>query len=168
METSKINDIISSQKYFLDSKSNTIESRIVLLKKLLTNIKLFEEEIYEALSKDLNKAKFESFLTEILLVEKEIKLFIKNLHRWSKDKKVKASILNFPSKNYLKPEPYGKVLIITPWNYPFQLSLTPLIGAFSSGNTVIIKPSELAPNTSSVLGQLIRETFPENIVSVIE
>ena len=168
MDESKINDIINSQKDFLDSNSNSINSRILLLKKLLINIKLFEEEIYEALSKDLNKAKFESFLTEILLVEKEIKLFIKKINKWSKDKKVKASILNFPSRNYLKPEPYGRVLIITPWNYPFQLSLTPLIGAFSSGNTVVIKPSELAPNTSSVLSKLIKETFPENIVSVIE
>ena len=168
MDISKINDIINSQKDFLNKNSNTISSRILLLKKLLLNIKIFEDEIYEALSKDLRKAKFESFITEILLVEKEIKLFIKNLSKWSKDKKVKASILNFPSKNYLKPEPYGKVLIITPWNYPFQLSLTPLIGAFSSGNTVVIKPSELAPNTSSVLNRLIRETFPENIVSVIQ
>jgi aldehyde dehydrogenase (NAD+) len=168
MDISKINDIINSQKDFLNKNSNTISSRILLLKKLLLNIKIFEDEIYEALSKDLRKAKFESFITEILLVEKEIKLFIKNLSKWSKDKKVKESILNFPSKNYLKPEPYGKVLIITPWNYPFQLSLTPLIGAFSSGNTVVIKPSELAPNTSSVLNRLIRETFPENIVSVIQ
>ena len=168
MDESKINDIINSQKDFLDSNSNSLNSRVLLLKKLLINIKLFEEEIYEALSKDLSKAKFESFLTEILLVEKEIKLFIKKINKWSKDKKVKASILNFPSKNYLKPEPYGRVLIITPWNYPFQLSLTPLIGAFSSGNTVVIKPSELAPNTSAVLSRLIKETFPENIVSVIE
>ena len=168
MDISKINDIINSQKDFLNKNSNTISSRILLLKKLLLNMQIFEDEIYQALSKDLSKAKFESFLTEILLVEKEIKLFIKNLSKWSKDKKVKPSILNFPSKNYLKPEPYGKVLIITPWNYPLQLSLTPLIGAFSSGNTVIIKPSELAPNTSSVLNRLIRETFPENIVSVIQ
>ena len=80
MDTSKMNDIINSQKDFLDSNSNGINSRILLLKKLLLNIKIFEEEIYEALSKDLSKAKFESFLTEILLVEKEIKLFIKNLN----------------------------------------------------------------------------------------
>ena len=80
MDESKINDIINSQKDFLDSNSNSINSRILLLKKLLINIKLFEEEIYEALSKDLNKAKFESFLTEILLVEKEIKLFIKKIN----------------------------------------------------------------------------------------
>ena len=101
MDISKINDIINSQKDFLNKNSNTISSRILLLKKLLLNIKIFEDEIYEALSKDLSKAKFESFLTEILLVEKEIKLFIKNLSKWSKDKKVKASILNFPSKNPL-------------------------------------------------------------------
>ena len=79
MDESKINDIINSQKDFLDSNSNSINSRILILKKLLINIKIFEEEIYEALSKDLNKAKFESFLTEILLVEKEIKLFITKL-----------------------------------------------------------------------------------------
>ena len=94
MDASKMNDIINSQKDFLDSNSNSINSRILILKKLLINIKIFEEEIYEALSKDLRKAKFESFLTEILLVEKEIKLFIKNLNKWSKDKRVRASLLN--------------------------------------------------------------------------
>ena len=86
MDESKINDIINSQKDFLDSNSNSLNSRVLLLKKLLINIKLFEEEIYEALSKDLSKAEFESFLTEILLVEKEIKLFIKKINKWSKDK----------------------------------------------------------------------------------
>ena len=95
-------------------------------------------------------------------------LFVRKLKKWSKKKKVKGSIFNWPSSNYLIPEPYGQVLIITPWNYPFQLSLTPLIGAVGSGNTVIIKPSELAPNTSSVLNELICNVFPQNLVSVVE
>ena len=96
----------------------------------------------------MNKHEFESFLSEVLLVKQEIKLFTKKLKRWSRKKRVGGSIFNFPSKNYLIPEPYGNTLIITPWNYPFQLSLTPLIGAVAAGNTVVIKPSELAPNTS--------------------
>ena len=81
---------------------------------------------------------------------------------------MKGSILNFPSQNYLIPEPYGNVLIITPWNYPFQLSLTPLIGAIAAGNSVVIKPSELAPSTSRVLKELIDSVFPMNIATVVE
>ena len=81
---------------------------------------------------------------------------------------MKGSILNFPSHNYLIPEPYGNVLIITPWNYPFQLSLTPLIGAIAAGNSVVIKPSELAPSTSRVLKELIDSVFPMNIATVVE
>ena len=108
------------------------------------------------------------FYPRYFLVKREIKLFTNKLNRWSKKKKVRGSIFNFPSKNYLVPEPYGNVLIITPWNYPFQLSLTPLIGAIAAGNSVIIKPSELAPNTSTVLKDLIESVFPRNLACVVE
>ena len=140
----------------------------MFLNSLLKTISKNESKIYDALKKDLNKHEFESFLSEVLLVKREIKLFTKKLKRWSRKKRVSGSIFNFPSKNYLIPEPYGNTLIITPWNYPFQLSLTPLIGAVAAGNTVIIKPSELAPNTSFVLKELIEAVFPQNLVSVIE
>ena len=111
---------------------------------------------------------FPAATSEILLVKKEIKLFVRKLRSWSKKKRVSGSILNFPSGNYLIPEPYGNVLIITPWNYPFQLSLTPLIGAIAAGNAVIIKPSELAPLSSMILAELIDETkFPPGVFNLV-
>ena len=168
MEHKVIDNIINSQVNFTKSNSNSVNYRIQILNSLLKSINKNEEKIYSALKKDLNKHEFESFLSEILLVKREIKLFTKKLKRWSKKKKVRGSIFNFPSKNYLVPEPYGNVLIITPWNYPFQLSLTPLIGAIAAGNSVIIKPSELAPNTSSVLNELIESVFPRNLACVVE
>ena len=168
MEYKVIDNIINSQVNFTKSNSNSVNYRIQILNSLLKSIDKNEEKIYSALKKDLNKHEFESFLSEILLVKREIKLFTKKLKNWSKKRKVSGSIFNFPSKNYLIPEPYGNVLIITPWNYPFQLSLTPLIGAIAAGNSVIIKPSELAPNTSSVLNELIESVFPRNLACVVE
>ena len=161
---------LSSNTPLICPDSPLIWSLIILtvsFNSLLKSIDRNEEKIYDALKKDLNKHEFESFLSEILLVKREIKLFTNKLNRWSKKKKVRGSIFNFPSKNYLVPEPYGNVLIITPWNYPFQLSLTPLIGAIAAGNSVIIKPSELAPNTSSVLKDLIESVFPRNLACVV-
>ena len=168
MTYKEIDYIINSQIKFTKTNSNSVNYRIQILNSLLKTISKNESKIYDALKKDLNKHEFESFLSEVLLVKREIKLFTKKLKRWSRKKRVNGSIFNFPSKNYLIPEPYGNTLIITPWNYPFQLSLTPLIGAVAAGNTVIIKPSELAPNTSSVLKELIEAVFPQNLVSVIE
>ena len=168
MEYKEIDYIINSQIKFTKTNSNSVNYRIQILNSLLKTISKNEFKIYNALKKDLNKHEFESFLSEVLLVKQEIKLFTKKLKRWSRKKRVGGSIFNFPSKNYLIPEPYGNTLIITPWNYPFQLSLTPLIGAVAAGNTVVIKPSELAPNTSSVLRELIETVFPQNLVSVIE
>ncbi len=168
MDYKDIDKVIESQVKFVKDNSNSVSNRIQILNSLLISIKHNESKIYEALKQDLNKHEFESFLSEILLVKKEIKLFVRKLRSWSKKKRVSGSILNFPSGNYLIPEPYGNVLIITPWNYPFQLSLTPLIGAIAAGNAVIIKPSELAPATSRVLKELIDSVFPQNMATVIE
>ena len=168
MDNKEIDIIINSQKEFNKTNSNSVNYRIQILNSLLKEINKTENKIYEALKKDLNKHEFESFLSEVLLVKREIKLFTRKLKKWSKRKRVNGSIFNFPSSNYLIPEPYGNILIITPWNYPFQLSLTPLIGAVAAGNSVIIKPSELAPNTSLVLKELIENVFPQNLVCVIE
>jgi len=168
MDYKYIDKVIESQVEFVKANSNSTYYRIQILNSLLLSIKQNESKIYDALREDLNKHEFESFLSEILLVKKEIKLFLRKLKNWSQKKRVKGSILNFPSQNYLIPEPYGNVLIITPWNYPFQLSLTPLIGAIAAGNAVIIKPSELAPSTSRVLKELIGSVFPQNMATVIE
>ena len=164
-----VEGVYKSQKSFFSSqKTSSIKFRKELLKKLLTSIRKNENRIHDALHKDLHKSGFESLTTETILVEKEIKKMIKMLPVWSKPKRVKSSLLNFPSRDYLIPEPYGNVLIITPWNYPFQLAMTPLVGAVAAGNTVILKPSESSINTSSIVAEIVNSVFDSSHVSVLE
>lgn len=139
--------------------STEINFRKEKLKKLLIKITENEEAILKALYDDFKKPAFEGFLTEINVVKSDLKDAIKNIKAWAKPKKVRASILNFPSSDYIYSEPYGKTLIISPWNYPFQLALCPAIASYAAGNSVVLKPSELTPNTSSLLSKIIRETF---------
>lgn len=141
-----------------------IESNLIKLKK---EIILMEDEILTALYKDLNKSNFEAYVTEIAIVLKEIDYTIKNLKKWHKPKKVRGDIINFPSKNYIYKDPYGICLIISPWNYPFQLSLSPLIGAIAGGNCCIINPSSYSMNTSKVIEKLIKSIFEEEYIAVI-
>lgn len=136
--------------------------------KLLNTIILHEDEVIQALQNDFNKPVFEAVLTETNYVIADLKDTIKNVHRWAKPKKVLPSILNFPSTDYIYKEPYGKVLIIAPWNYPFQLALCPLISAVAAGNQVVLKPSELTPKTSEVIAKIILKTFDKNHVEVVE
>ena len=144
------------------------ENRKKTLIKLLNQINFYESEIIQALYKDFKKPPFEAFVTEINIVRDDLKYTIKNLKSWSKPKRVLPSLLNFPSSDYIYIEPYGKVLIISPWNYPFQLALSPVIAAFAAGNQVTLKPSELTPNTSSLLSKIIRETFEvQEVVAVL-
>ena len=138
------------------------------LKKLLNSIQKNEAAIIEALYLDFKKPAFEAVLTETQYVISDLKATIKNIHSWSKPKKVLPSILNFPSRDYIYSEPYGKVLIISPWNYPFQLALCPLIAAVSAGNSVVLKPSELTPNTSKIIAEIITESFETNHVEVVQ
>ena len=157
------------QESFFDKQSTyNIKKRIDYLKKLKKILDEKSEHIFDALYKDLKKSDFEAFTSETMLVNKELDIMIKNLKKWSKPKRIPSSLINFPSKDYLIPEPYGNVLMISPWNYPFQLSLTPLIGAVAAGNTVVLKPSESAPNTSKIINEIIDTVFPEEWVKVIE
>ena len=151
----------------MNYKTN-IASRKEALTKLLNVIITHENEIIEALYTDFRKPAFEAVLTETNYVISELKDTIKNLHKWAKPKRVFPSILNFPSTDYIYKEPYGKVLIIAPWNYPFQLALCPLISAVAAGNQVVLKPSELTPKTSEIITKIIGKTFPVNHVEVIE
>jgi aldehyde dehydrogenase (NAD+) len=137
------------------------------LKKLLENIIKYEEEIVEALYKDFKKPAFEAVLTETNYVISDLKATIKNINSWAKPKRVLPSILNFPSSDYIYSEPYGNVLIISPWNYPFQLAICPLIAAIAAGNKVTLKPSENTPNTSTIIAKIIRETFDNKHVVAI-
>jgi aldehyde dehydrogenase (NAD+) len=164
-----INDTLIEQRVFFNSnKTKEIKFRINSLKKLRESILSNETDIYQALKADLGKSKFESYTCEIGIVLNEISTAIKNLKYWTKPKKVKSRILNFPDKNYIYSHPYGLTLIISPWNYPFQLILNPLIAAISAGNCAILKPSEKAPNTSKLISKIINETFSKNFVAVIE
>lgn len=145
-----------------------VDNRKRSLIKLLRTINSYEREILEALHKDFKKSAFEAYITEFNIVREDLKFTIKNMHKWAKPKRVLPTLLNFPSSDYIYSEPYGKVLIISPWNYPFQLALSPVIAAFAAGNQVTLKPSELTPNTSSLLSKIIRETFEvQDVVAVL-
>lgn len=151
----------------MESKTN-INFRKETLTKLLNEVMLRENEIVDALYFDFKKPAFEAVVTETSYVISELKDTIKNLKSWSKPIRVFPSLLNFPSKDYIYKEPYGKVLIISPWNYPFQLALCPLISAFAAGNQVVLKPSELTPKTSEIIGKIISKVFDNKDVKVIE
>ena len=151
----------------MNYKTN-IASRKETLIKLLNVIITHENEIIEALYDDFKKPAFEAVLTETNYVISELKDTIKNIHKWARPKKVFPSLLNFPSTDYIYKEPYGKVLIIAPWNYPFQLALCPLISAVAAGNQVVLKPSELTPKTSEIITKILAKTFPVNHVEVMQ
>lgn len=147
---------------------NNINFRKEVLIKLLNVVIIHENEIIQALYDDFKKPAFESVLTETSYVILELKHTIKNLKKWSSPKRVFPSLLNFPSKDYIYKEPYGKVLILAPWNYPFQLALCPLISAVAAGNQVVLKPSELTPKTSEIIHKIMGKVFDKNHVEVIE
>jgi len=151
----------------MEYKTN-INFRKETLIKLLNAVIVHENEIIQALYDDFKKPAFEAVLTETSYVIGELKDTIKNLKNWAKPKRVFPSILNFPSTDYIYKEPYGKVLIIAPWNYPFQLALCPLISAVAAGNQVVVKPSELTPKTSEIIAKIIRKVFDKNHVKVVE
>lgn len=157
-----------SKAFFNTQQTKDISFRKEQLKKLSKAIKSYESDILEALYTDLGKNKVEAYATEIGITLKSIKNARKELKNWSKTKNVDTPLYLFPTKSYIKKEPYGTVLIIAPFNYPFQLVFEPLIGAIAAGNTAIIKPSELTPNVARVIKRLINETFDANYIEVIE
>lgn len=144
-----------------------IKARKQALIKLLDVILKHEDEIIGALYYDFKKPAFETIATEIGYVISELKYAIKNIEKWSKIKRVMPWLINFPSTDYIVSEPYGKVLIISPWNYPFQLALCPVISAVAAGNTVVLKPSELAPKTSEIVLKIIDKAFePQHVLAI--
>lgn len=157
--------ILDNMDKFLQSETAfDINYRINALKNLKASIKKYEDEILSALYHDLGKNEFEAYETEIGLCYTEINNFIKNTKKWSKPKNVRTNIINFGAKSVIKPSAYGKVLIISPWNYPFQLAIMPLIGAIGAGNCVFLKLSEYSINTSKVIIKILKHAFDENYV----
>jgi aldehyde dehydrogenase (NAD+) len=145
-----------------------VKSRIQKLNQLKKVILRNESEITQALKADLGKSAFETYATEIGFILEEINYTVKYLESWAKVKKVKTPLTLFPGTSFIYSEAYGVVLIISPWNYPFQLCLSPFIGAIAAGNKVVVKPSEFASETSSIIKKIIMEVFKENEVSVIQ
>lgn len=167
MDTS-LKALIDNQiNYFSSKKTFDINFRIKKLNELLKTIKKSEKEIEFALFKDLGKSKGESYLTEIHFIYSEINIALKNIRKWTRRKPIKSKLINFPSSDYIIPEPYGNTLHISPWNYPFNLSIAPLIGAIAAGNTVVLKPSEYSANTSLILEKIISSVFDPGHVKVV-
>ena len=166
MDTPKI---VNQQKKFFNSNSTKkVSLRIETLKKLKSVLKENEQELYTAIYTDFKKSKFETYLTEISIIYRELNDAIRNLKKWSKQKRVRTNLANLPAKSYIIPEPLGTVLVISAWNYPYQLALIPTISALAAGNTVVIKPSEIPKNTSKILAEIINSNFNSNYLTVIE
>ena len=164
----KILDVINKQRnYFQNGNTFNVKNRIEFLDKLYNVIRNNTTLIYNALQLDLGKNEDEAYTCEIGLLLNEISYIKNNLLNWTKPKKVKTPLSSWSSKGYIQYSPYGVVLIIAPWNYPFLLSLQPLIGAIAAGNCAVVKPSELSPNCSEVISKIINEVFSEEYVSVI-
>ena len=156
------------QVFFKEHKAQNVNIRIQSLKRLKLVLAQKEAAVFEALYQDLKKPFFESYTSEVLMVQKELDLHIKNLKEWAAPKRVSGSLINFPSQDYILSEPYGSVLLISPWNYPFQLAIIPFIGAIAAGNTAVIKPSESAPHTAQIIEDIIHEVFPPEWAIVIQ
>jgi aldehyde dehydrogenase (NAD+) len=156
------------RSFYLTQKTKTYAFRYAQLEKLRLAIIKHQEKIEVALKKDLHKSIFEAYATEIGYTLKSISFIQKRLKSWMKIKKVRTPFFQLLTKSYIKPEPKGQVLLIGPFNYPFQLVIEPLIGAIAAGNTVIIKPSEFTPNVSNIIEKMIGETFDENYIKVFQ
>ncbi len=161
--------LVEAQRaYFNTHETKEYGNRVAQLKKLRKAILENKEAIYDALLKDLHKPRFETYCTEIGLVLEEITHTLKHLKRWMKPKRVKSPLAQFPSSSKIYRDPYGVVLIMSPWNYPFMLAIMPVVGAIAAGNCVVIKTSRYASHTSNVISKMIGDNFPENYIKVVE
>lgn len=164
-----VESILSAQKsFFASGGTKPVSYRIQQLRSLYQAIGSFETEIYDAFSKDLHKSEKDTFMTEISLCLTEISFTLKHLAKWAKPKKQRTPLTHIGSKSVIYPEPYGSALIIAPWNYPFQLAISPLIGAMAAGNCAVVKPSELTPAVSAVLKKMLEATFSPSYIAVVE
>lgn len=168
MKEEQIKDLLDKQNtFFYSGRTIPVTYRINALKKLKRTIKKYEKEITLALQKDLGKSDFESFMCEIGLVYDEISYMTKHTTSYAKARLVRTPLAQFAATSFVKPSPYGTVLIMSPWNYPFLLTMDPLIDALAAGNTAIIKPSNYSPATSAIVQKIIRECFSPEYVAVI-
>ncbi|MDR2971317.1 MAG: aldehyde dehydrogenase [Bacteroidales bacterium] len=164
-----ISEILKKQRqFFATNHTKDISFRIASLRKLEHWIQGHYEDIFAALKQDLNKPPFEAYATEIAIVLTELKLMLKKVRRWSNPKCVASNLINFPSSAKIYPEPYGVALIMSPWNYPFQLCVAPIVAAVAAGNCAVVKPSEYSPATSALIGKMCKELFDDEHIAVVE
>jgi aldehyde dehydrogenase (NAD+) len=164
-----IKTILAGQKNFYDSgQTRDLGFRGARLDTLYSVIRDHQKDILNALHQDLSKSAYEGYLTEVGLVLDEIRFVRKHLAKWVKPKRVRTHLFQFPGASFVYPEPYGVALIVSPWNYPFQLVIGPLIGSLAAGNCSVVKPSELAPATARILSEIIGMNFDRNFIAVIE
>ena len=172
MENTSVERIIrireAQKAYFASGATLSIDFRRHMLTKLLDAMTKWEYRLSEALWKDLHKSYEEAYLTELSIVKAEIKAHIRNVARWARRRKASTPIKLFPSHSYIVKEPLGNALIISPWNYPVQLLLNPLVGAISAGCTAVLKPSPYVPDVSRTIEEMIAETFDEKYIAVVQ
>ena len=163
-----IHELVCMQRdAFYAAHPMPVEKRIAMLEGLRDRILAREGEICQALQYDLGKCPGEAYMTEIGMVLSEISCAVKHLKSWAKPQRVKTPLSQFPARSYILREPYGVVLIMAPWNYPFQLTLSPFVGALAAGNHCILKPSSYAPAVSDVIARLIAQCFPAEEAAVV-
>ncbi|MFS8187304.1 aldehyde dehydrogenase [Rossellomorea marisflavi] len=162
-------DLLTKQRtYFRTGETKSVAFRINTLNTLKSLVQKHEQDILDAVKQDLNKSELEAKRAEVGLVIGEIDFMVENLEEWAATKEVPTPASHGGAKSFIQPEPYGSALVIAPWNYPFQLAVTPLVGAIAGGNTAVLKPSELTPKTSALLSTLINDNFPEEYLHVVE
>ncbi len=169
MTSTEIKELLCKQKKFYQSgKTIPVKFRKEQLKKLYKAVKKYQPEIKAALKTDLGKSEYEGFMCESGLALTEISFMIRHVKKFAKRKTVYTPIAQFISHSYKQPVPYGNTLIVSPWNYPFLLTIDPLADAIAAGNTVIVKPSAYSPATSEIIGKIISECFDEEYVAVVK
>lgn len=168
MNEIEIKQLVTKQReYFLSGATLPVITRQKALKKLKDAIKHYEDQIHEAIKADLGKSSFESYMCETGLTLSEITYMEKHLWSFTQEKRVPTPLAQFHSRSFRKPSPHGVVLVMSPWNYPFLLTIEPLVDALAAGNTVILKPSAYSPHTSELIGKLIAECFDPSYVAVV-
>lgn len=168
MTEQEIKDLVTRQrKYFQTGATLPVSVRVDALKRLYGVISGCEKEIHTALKRDLGKSGFESYMCETGLVLEEISYMLKHIHRFVREKNVRTPLAQFHSRSFKKPSPYGVTLIMSPWNYPFMLTLSPLVDALAAGNTAVVKPSAYSPHTSDVILQILSQCFDPEYVAVV-
>lgn len=164
-----IAELVQRQKAFFQTRQTfDVEYRLRMLKKLKEAIRKYEPEIHNALKADLGKSETEAYMCETGMTLSELSYQLKHLKHWAKNRRHPTGLANFHAKSFTVQEPYGCVLIMSPWNYPFMLCLEPMVGAIAAGNCCILKPSAYSPATSRIIGRIIREVFPAEYAAVVE